>query len=60
MGLPTRFQANHLHAIAHRLFMAAGTTSSHRRFCRGDSRQRQSRRTRLARRTVPPDVFGPH
>ena len=25
MGLPTRFQANHLHAIAHRLFMAAGT-----------------------------------
>jgi LDH2 family malate/lactate/ureidoglycolate dehydrogenase len=25
MGLPIRFQANHLHAIAHRLFMAAGT-----------------------------------
>ena len=26
MGLPTRFQANHFHAIARRLFMAAGTT----------------------------------
>ena len=25
MALPTRFQANHLHAIARRLFMAAGT-----------------------------------
>ena len=25
MGLPSRFHANHLHVIAHRLFMAAGT-----------------------------------